>query len=115
MAGEQTHEPDKSVAAQRMFREEVRRIPLSGDLAQVNPLLPHGLLHPESMGVQMAQLAEALPGTYTDSCRAIRPDTHGDFEAQISKQALVPEGHTRRFNHTIKLRFPTAEANGSLS
>jgi hypothetical protein len=50
--------------ADAVLGENVGRILLTVDLAQVHTLRPNSLLYPKSVRIKVAQLAEALPVAY---------------------------------------------------
>ena len=65
-ASEERHKLFQAMPADTVFGEEIGRICLSQDLPQVDALRPHGLLYPQSMCVQMPELAQALSCAYAD-------------------------------------------------
>ena len=57
LAPEQLNQHLKPVAAEAVLCEQVRRVGLARDLAQVDALQAHGLLDPQRMCVQMPEFA----------------------------------------------------------
>ena len=74
----------------------------------------HCLLHPQSVSVEMAQFAEALPGAHTDGSGGTGPYTDWEFMAEILEQALHAEGDARAADHTIELGLATAQGHAWL-
>ena len=79
-------EPDKhfhALPAQAVFGEEVSWVGFSSYLPQVDSAEPYGLLNPQSVGVEMTELAEALPVADANGCTGIGPDAQARRYAEI--------------------------------
>ena len=67
-----------------MLREEVRQVRLAEDLAETDSTRPDNLLDPQSVGVQVSQLAEPLSGAYAYGGGRVRPDPHKQIDPEVS-------------------------------
>ena len=108
-AVEQADQVLHPLSAERMLREQVRRVDPSGHLAQVDPTCPDRLLYPQRVRVKMPQLPKPLAGADADRCRGVSPDPHWQADAEVLKKTLTSKTDTGTANHTIKLSFATAE------
>ena len=63
-----------TLSAEAVFGEEVSWVGFSSYLPQVDSAEPHSLLNPQGVGVEMTELAEALPIADADGRTGIGPD-----------------------------------------
>jgi hypothetical protein len=59
--------------AEAVFGEQVGRVHFPGDLAEINTTEADGLLDPQSVGVQVAKLTEALSVANTYGGAGVSP------------------------------------------
>ena len=65
------------LAAREMFGEEIRWILFTTDFDQFNGPVPHSLLDPQALRIDMSELPEPLSTANAYGRRTVSPDTHG--------------------------------------
>ena len=65
------------ISAKRMLGEEVRRIFLAWDFAQIHAAEADRLLDPQGVRIKVAQFAKTSPVANTDRGAAVCPDAQG--------------------------------------
>ena len=100
--GQQVVDP---LAAREVFGEEIRWILLTTDFDKFNCPIPHSLLDPKALCVDMSELAKPLSTTNAYSRRAVGPHAHWKGVSEVFQQGLVPEADAAGFHHSIKLRL----------
>ena len=98
-----------------MFGEQVRRIFFSKDLLQVYPFAPDGVLHPQSMSVDVPQFAQSLAGAYAYRRGGVRPDSQRKAEADAIEERLVAESLACAPHDAIELCLSAAQWQTGLS
>ncbi len=88
-----------------MLCEEVRGIGRAVDLPEVNPPVPHCLLYPQQVRIEMAKLTETLAAADADRCRRVRPDAELQPVPQVGHQALEAETHPSAADGPVELGF----------
>ena len=97
-----------------MFREEIRRIDFSLDLAEFYGGIFDTLLYPEGTSVDVAELAKPGSAADADGCGGVGPYPEVHFPTEVLQKSLVSKSHAGRFHDSIKLSFSAAEADDSL-
>ena len=97
-----------------MFREEVRRIDFSLDLAELYGGVFDPLLDPESASVDVAELAKPGSAADADGCGRVGPYPEVHFPAEVLQKSLVSKSNAGRFYDSVKLSLSATEADDSL-
>ena len=103
-----------AVTRLQMFGEHIRRVVVSTDFDQLNGSVADSLLNPQTLRVNVSQLAQTLPATNAHRCNAVCPDAHRQAVAEVFDQRLVAKAGASRLNHSVELRFSTAQGDGGL-
>ena len=103
-----------SLSRAEVFGEEIGRILLTQDLAEVYAPAAHCLLDPEQVGVDVAHLTQTLSSTDPDRGGRVCPDSQWEDVAQICHQALESEAHAGTSNHSAEFRLATAQRDPRL-
>ena len=90
LTSEQLQEHVDAVSADQVLGEEICRVLFTADLEEFDLLAAHFLLDPKALGIDVPQFTQPLSSTDSDSRRAVCPDTHGEFYADIAQQGLIP-------------------------
>ena len=91
------------LAAREMLCEEVRRVFLTADFDQFNGPVPHPLLDPQALCIDMSELAKPLSPTYAYSRRAVGPHARWKGVPEVLQQGLLSEAYAAGLHHSIKL------------
>ena len=97
-----------------MFREEVRRVDFSLDLAEFYGGIFDTLLCPEGTCVDVTKFASARTATDADGCCRVGPYPEVDFPAKVLQKCLISEANAGRFHDSVKLSLSATEADGAL-
>ena len=91
----------RPVAAAEMLREEVRRVLLPANFAELDAPISHALLHPQAVGVDVPQLAEALARADAHRRRAVGPHAQRRCDTEVFEEALVAEAYSGAFDDAV--------------
>jgi hypothetical protein len=72
-----------------MFSEQIGWIHFSGDLAEVDASQTDGLLNPQRMCIQVAELAEALPVADAYGRAGVGPYAQVGTYAEVAEKRLI--------------------------
>ena len=95
----------QSVTAERVLGEQVCWVLLAGDFAEVHSAEADSLLDPESVRIEVAQLAETLTVADTDRCLAVCPDAERDWNPKVGEQGLITQTLSGTAHHAVELGF----------
>ena len=73
----------ESLSAQAVLREEVGGVLLTEHFAEIDSAGAHGLLGPQRVGVEVPQLAQALPGANADGSARVGPYSKVRLYSQV--------------------------------
>ena len=97
-----------------MFREEIRRIDFSLDLAEFYGSIFDTLLYPEGTRVDVTKFAQARSATDADGCCRVCPYPEVNFPAEVLQKGLISEANAGRLHDSVKLSLSATEADDSL-
>ena len=88
-----------------MFNILVRWVDIPTDFANSSRPLPNFLLYPQTMRLEMAQLAKAGSRRDPDGGTGVRPYANGHLKSQVSEETLVTQSRARCLYKAVELSF----------
>ena len=102
-AAELSKEALDPVVAAQMLREQVGRVDLPAGFEEFNRTIAGSLLDPQTLRVNVAELAKSLSAADADGRRGVSPHPRGERVSEVSQESLVAERNPGRFDDAIEL------------
>jgi hypothetical protein len=97
-----------------MFGEEIRWVLSAQDLVQPEFLPSQALLKPQTVTLEVSQLAKALTPCRPHGGLTVRPNPNRQVNARISEQGLDTQANARGSYYTVVLSLAAAEREACL-